>query len=69
MWDDHPFSESDKITKRTVEVEGETNLEGRKGVRQNVKRSGSICNVWEASKRTTLPTMPQAGVLESCCQT
>ena len=40
MWDDHPFSECNKITKRTVGVEVEGGEEGRKGVGQNFKRRG-----------------------------
>ena len=38
MWDDHPFNESSKITKRTVEVEvgGDEGVERFFG--QNLKR-------------------------------
>ena len=40
MWDDHPFSECNKITKRTVGVEVEGGEEGRKGVGQISKEGG-----------------------------
>ena len=40
MWDNHPFSKSNKITKRTVRVEVRNNEEGGRGVGQNLKKRG-----------------------------
>ena len=51
MWDDHPFSESSKITKRTVGVEGGGDDEGGREFGQNLKRRGSVCNIWGGFKK------------------
>ena len=46
MWDNHPFSECNKITKRTVGVEVEGDKEGGKGVGQNFKRRGEVYAIY-----------------------
>ena len=52
MWDDYPFSESNKITKRTVVVEvGSDQKEGRR-VGQNLKRRvGGYAIYWGGLKK------------------
>ena len=42
MWDNHSFSESSKITKRTMGVEVGSNKGAGRGVGQNLKRGEAM---------------------------